>query len=66
MLGGDAIGRLVLTATAQRPTRIRDIVLRCTAGGWVVGGADLRTTVQAVLGANRRCRRVRGPHRASG
>jgi hypothetical protein len=54
LLGKDALGRLVQTATAPGTNRIRDIVLRRTECGWAVGGVDLRTTAQAVLGSPRR------------
>jgi hypothetical protein len=50
LLGADALGRLVLTATAPQLTRIQDIVLHRIVGGWIVGGADLRTAAQAMLG----------------
>jgi hypothetical protein len=54
LLGEDALGRVVETATAPGTNRIRDVVLRRAECGWVVGGVDLRTTAQAVLGSPRR------------
>ncbi|MFC5995105.1 PRC-barrel domain-containing protein [Pseudonocardia hispaniensis] len=51
LLARGVLGRLVVTPTSRRPTRIRDLTLRRRGAHWVVWAADTRGAIARLLRA---------------